>query len=99
MNAKSFPSDSSTTVDPVSAEWLIAATLAPEGSEAEALSNNINKKPQRFHQHAYPHEQWQWHQLGHMQICTFPQADNHASTPPLSFFTGRIALPVTQPTT
>jgi len=29
--------------------------------------------------------EWQWHQLGHMQICTSPQTDNHASTPPLSF--------------
>ena len=29
--------------------------------------------------------EWQWHQLGHMQICTSLQADNHASTPPLSF--------------
>jgi len=25
-------------------------------------------------------------QLGHMQVCTSLQADNHASTPPLSFF-------------
>ena len=33
--------------------------------------------------------EWQWHQLGHMQVCTSLQADNHASTPPLSFFTGR----------
>jgi len=33
--------------------------------------------------------EWQWHQLGHMQICTSLQADNHASTPPL-FFTGRM---------
>jgi len=24
-------------------------------------------------------------QLGHMQICTSPQTDNHASIPPLSF--------------
>jgi len=32
---------------------------------------------------------WQWHQLDHMQIdCTFLQADNHASTLSLSFFTG-----------
>ena len=30
----------------------------------------------------------QWHQLGHMQVCTLLQTDNHASTPPLSFFTG-----------
>ena len=34
--------------------------------------------------------EWQWHQLGHMQVCTSLQADNHASTPPLSFFTGRM---------
>ena len=27
----------------------------------------------------------QWYQLGHMQICTSLQTDNHASTPPLSF--------------
>jgi len=33
--------------------------------------------------------EWQWHQLGHMQVCTSLQADNHASTPPL-FFTGWI---------
>jgi len=30
---------------------------------------------------------WQWHQLGHMQVSTSLQTDNHASTPPLSFFT------------
>jgi len=34
--------------------------------------------------------EWQWHQLGHMQICTSLQTNNHASTPPLSFFTGRM---------
>jgi len=33
---------------------------------------------------------WQWHQLAHMQVCTSLQTDNHASTPPLSFFTGQI---------
>jgi len=33
---------------------------------------------------------WQWHQLGHMQVCTSLQTDNHASTPPLSFFAGRM---------
>jgi len=32
----------------------------------------------------------QWHQLDHMQVCTSLQTDNHASTPPLSFFTGRM---------
>jgi len=46
--------------------------------------------------------EWQWHQLGHMQVCTSLQTDNHASnpttlffyrpdaTPPLCFFTGRM---------
>jgi len=29
--------------------------------------------------------EWQWHQLGHMQVCTSLQTDNHASTPSLSF--------------
>jgi len=32
----------------------------------------------------------QWYQLGHMQVCTLLQTDDHASTPPLSFFTGRM---------
>ena len=26
---------------------------------------------------------WQWHQLGHMQVCISLQTDNHASTQPL----------------
>jgi len=34
--------------------------------------------------------EWQWHQLGHMQVCTSLQTDNHASTSPLRFFTGRM---------
>jgi len=29
--------------------------------------------------------EWQWHQLGHMQVCTSLQTDNHASNPPISF--------------
>jgi len=29
--------------------------------------------------------EWQWYQLGYMQVCTSLQTDNHASTPPLSF--------------
>ena len=34
--------------------------------------------------------EWQCHQLGRMQVCTALQTDNHASTPPLKFFTGRM---------
>jgi len=29
--------------------------------------------------------EWQWHQLGRMQVCTSLQTDNHTGTPPLSF--------------
>jgi len=34
--------------------------------------------------------EWQWHQLGYMQVCTSLQTDNHASIPPLKFSTGRM---------
>ena len=34
---------------------------------------------------------------GHMQVCTSLQTDNHASTPPVSFYRPD-ALPATQPT-
>jgi len=33
--------------------------------------------------------EWQWHQLGRMQVCTSLQTDNRASTPPLSFLQAR----------
>ena len=29
--------------------------------------------------------EWQWHQLGYMQVCTSLQTDNHTSTPTLFF--------------
>ena len=41
--------------------------------------------------------EWQSHQLGHMQVCTSLQTDNHASTPPFSFYRPG-ALPAAQPT-
>ena len=42
--------------------------------------------------------EWQWHPLGHMQVCTLLQSVNHASIPPLSFFYRPDALPAAQPT-
>ena len=30
--------------------------------------------------------EWQWNPLGHMQVCTSLQTDNHASTTPLNFY-------------
>ena len=40
---------------------------------------------------------WQWHQLGHMQVCILLQTDNHTSISPL-FFYRPDALPAAQPT-
>jgi len=40
-------------------------------------------------------DEWQWNPLGHMQVCTLLQADNQASTSPLSFYRPD-ALPATQ---
>ena len=42
--------------------------------------------------------EWQWHQLGNIQVCTSLQTDNHASTPPLQVFYRPDALPAAQPT-
>ena len=41
--------------------------------------------------------EWQWHPLGHTQVCTSLQTDNHASNPPLSFL--RTGCPSCRPTT
>jgi len=35
--------------------------------------------------------EWQWHQLGHMQVCTLLQTDKQARQyPTTQFFTGRM---------
>jgi len=36
--------------------------------------------------------EWQWHQLGNMQVCTLLQTHNHASTPPLCFLQTTISV-------
>ena len=41
--------------------------------------------------------EWQWHQLGHMQVCSSLQTDNHTSYPPLCFLQAG-ALPAARPT-
>jgi len=40
--------------------------------------------------------EWQWHQLGHMQVCISLQTDNHASTAALSFL--QAGFPSCRPT-
>ena len=40
--------------------------------------------------------EWQWHQLGYMQVCISLQPEDHASTPPLSFL--QAGCPTCRPT-
>jgi len=40
--------------------------------------------------------EWQWNPLGHMQVCTSLQTDNHGSAPPLSFL--QAGCPSSRPT-
>ena len=40
--------------------------------------------------------EWQWNQLGHMQVCTLLQTDNHTSTPSLCFL--QAGCPFCRPT-
>jgi len=42
--------------------------------------------------------EWQWHQLGHMQVCTSLQTDNHTPVSHHSVFYKQDALPAAQPT-
>jgi len=41
--------------------------------------------------------EWQWHQLGHMQVSTSLQTDNHANTHHSVFYTPD-TFPAAQPT-
>ena len=66
-------------------------------SAAAMLISLVYKKPDNQHTFNGPFSgillrdsEWQWHQLGRTQVCTSLQTDIHASTPPLSFFTGRM---------
>jgi len=51
--------------------------------------------PERYNQSGFTEardSEWQWHQLGHIQICTLTQTYKHASIPPLKFFTGPVSF-------
>jgi len=52
--------------------WDYTGELVPEGK------TNLDLNEARD-------SEWQWHQLGCMQVCTSLQTDNNASTLPLSF--------------
>jgi len=42
--------------------------------------------------------EWQWHQLGHMQVCTSLHTDNHASTTPVTTKFLQAGCPSCRPT-
>ena len=77
----------------------------PSAPESSTLTTRLPSHPSRYQKgktNLYFTEakgsEWQWHQLGHMQVCTSLQTDNHASNTPLSFYRPD-ALPAAQPTT
>jgi len=67
------------------------AKLAPEKLMGLILYTHTPEGKTNLDLNEARDSEWQWHQLGHMQVCTSLQTDNHASTPPLSsFFTDRM---------
>jgi len=80
--------------------WISSWTTSPlnplAASSRTLLLNSIRKETSvvQPHQVRLPGEKygftkargnkWQWHHLRHMEICTSPQTDNHASIPPLN---------------
>jgi len=64
------------------AVWILFGTTQVSQYQ-KGKTRNVNQSGSGFT--GARESEWQWHQLGHMQICTLPQRDNHASTPPLSF--------------
>ena len=65
--------------------------LQPTGfcSGLPELAGTRKVKPGRWNQSGFTaarDSEWQWHQLGHMQICTLTHTHNHTSIPPLNFY-------------
>ena len=63
---------------PTNSVKALKVTQSTEGSRYQKGKTNLDCTEARD-------SEWQWHQLGHMQVCTSLQTDNHTSTPPLSF--------------
>ena len=71
--------------------WILSGTTR--------VSRHQKGKTRKVNQYGFTgarDSEWQWHQLGYMQICTLTQTQNHASIPPLIFLQ---CLPATQPST
>jgi len=60
------------------------------------ISSNTLYSKQRLDFTEARDSEWQWHQMGQMQVCTSLQTDNHAGIPPLSFLQAK--CPYCRPT-
>jgi len=60
-----------THTQPFTAHWTLSGTTR--------VSRYQKGKTSLYFTEARDSE-WQWHQLGHMQICISPQTDNHTTT-------------------
>ena len=74
--------------------WLLTHTFNGPFSSTTQVSRYQKGKTNLDFTEARDYE-WQWHQVGHMQVCTLLQTDNHTST---LFFYRPDALPAAQPT-
>ena len=72
--------------------WLTHTFNGPLSGTAQVSWYQKGKTNQDFTEAR--DSEWQWHQLGNMQVCTSLQTDNHASTPPLSFLQADALLAV-----
>ena len=90
VDALTAPSPTVAPSFPAPANSRLAARVYPGEPVPERSKTNLDFTEARD-------SEWQWHQLGHMQVCTLLQTDNHASTPLLSFYRPD-ALPAAQPT-
>ena len=71
-------------------QWLTDCCLTALCPELPTQLSRYHKGKTNLDFTGARHSECQWHQLGHMQVCTSLQTDNHASTSILSFLTGRM---------
>jgi len=65
--------------------WCNTHTHARMHARTHTHTHQYKKGKTNLHFTEARDSEWQWHQLGHIQVCTSLQADNHASTPLLRF--------------
>jgi len=77
-------------------QWLLRQTHTPFSGTTRVSQYQKGKTNLAFTEAR--DSEWQWHQVGHMQVCISLQTDNRASTTPLKVFYRPDACPAAQPT-